>query len=232
MRPTNAAQDAVAVSEASFISKVFLWMAGGLAVSGLAAYWTLSTPAIRQLVFGTRWTILALVVVELGLVLWLSARAMRMNTSTARLVFLGYSFLNGVTLSAIFLVYTLGSLGTTFAIASGTFLFFALYGLTTKKDLTSLGNLAVMGLIGVVIAGAVNMFLKSTALMWVSTFIGIAVFMGLIAWDTQKLKAIHAAGHESEDFKSKAVILGALALYLDFVNLFILLLRIFGRQRD
>lgn len=232
MRPVNTTQDALAVSESSFISKVFLWMAGGLAVSGAAAYWTLSTPAIRQAVFGTRWTILALIIVEFGLVLWLSARAMQMNTGTARLVFLGYSFLNGVTLSSIFLVYTLGSLGTTFAVASGTFLFFAVYGLTTKKDLTSLGNLAVMGLIGVVIASVVNLFLKSTTLMWISTFIGIAVFMGLIAWDTQKLKAIHAAGHESEDFKSKAVILGALALYLDFVNLFILLLRIFGRQRD
>ncbi|MCG3175764.1 MAG: Inner membrane protein YbhL [Candidatus Omnitrophica bacterium] len=232
MRPINTTPDALAVSESSFISKVFLWMAAGLGVSGAAALWTIGSPAVRQLVFGTRWALLVLIVAQLGLVFWLSARAMQMGAGAARLIFLAYSFLNGVTLSSIFLVYTLGSLGTTFAVASGTFLFFALYGLTTKKDLTSLGNLAVMGLIGVVIASVVNIFLKSPALMWISTFVGIAVFMGLIAWDTQKLKAIHAAGHESEDFKRKAVILGALALYLDFINLFILLLRIFGRQRD
>jgi FtsH-binding integral membrane protein len=128
-----------------------------------------------------------------------------------------YSFLNGLTLTPIFLIYTGASVMTTFAVTAGTFLFFSFYGMTTKKDLTSVGSLAMMGLIGVIIASIVNIFLKSTALMWVMTFVGIGVFLGLIAYDTQKLKSL---------------LMGALALYLDFINLFILLLRVFGKQKN
>ncbi len=219
-------------SESSFISKVYLWMALGLGLSAAASLWMLSQPALLKAVFTNNWLLIGLVVAELGLVVWLSAAVLKMSAALASLLFCGYSFLNGVTLTSIFLVYTGASILSTFAITAGTFLFFSLYGMTTKKDLTSMGALAMMGLFGVIIASVVNIFLKSPAVMWITTFVGIAVFLGLIAYDTQKLKNIHAMGFESAEMEKKGAILGALALYLDFINLFILLLRIFGRRRD
>ena len=222
----------VQASESSFISRVYLWMSAGLAVSAAAAFWLLTQPALLKAVF-TNWALLiGLVVAEFALVIWLSAAALRMSVATASLVFLAYSFLNGITLTSVLLIYTGASVLSTFAITAGTFFFFSVYGMTTKKDLTSMGNLAMMGLFGIIIAGIVNFFLKSTALYWVTTFIGIAVFLGLIAWDTQKLKNLHAMGFENAEMEKKAAVLGALTVYLDFINLFILLLRIFGKRRD
>jgi hypothetical protein len=220
------------VAESSFISRVFLWMSLGLGVSALASFGLMTQPELLKMVFTNSLVFIGLIIAEIGLVIWLSAAIGSMSISTASTVFLLYSFLNGVTLTSIFLVYTGVSVLTTFAITAGTFFFFSVYGMTTKKDLTSMGGLAMMGLIGVIIASVVNIFLKSTMLYWISTFIGIAVFMGLIAWDTQKLKNIHAAGFASEETEKKAVVLGALTLYLDFINLFIMLLRIFGKRRD
>lgn len=219
-------------SESNFISKVYLWMSAGLGLSTLSSLWILSQPALLKALFTNNFLLIGLVVVELGLVIWLSAAIAKLSAAMAATLFLVYSFLNGLTLSSIFVVYTGGSIVTTFAITSGTFFFFALYGATTKKDLTGVGNLAFMGLIGIVLASLVNMFLKSPALMWVTTFIGIAVFLGLIAYDTQKLKAIHATGFANPEMEKKIAIVGALTLYLDFINLFILLLRIFGKRRD
>ncbi len=220
------------VSEADFISKVYLWMSFGLGVSGLASAWLLSQPSLLQAIFTNGVLLIGLVIAEFGLVIWLSAAAMKMSATMASTVFLVYSFLNGITLTSVFLVYTGVSILTTFGVTAGTFLFFSVYGITTKKDLTSMGSLAMMGLFGVIIASVVNIFLKSTMLYWISTFVGIAVFLGLIAWDTQKLKSICALGFESEEAQKKVTILGALTLYLDFINLFILLLRIFGKRRD
>ena len=219
-------------SESSFISKVFLWMAVGLAVSTLGSFWLLSQPPLLTAIVKNQWLFFGLVIAEIGMVVWLSAAIMSMSAGLATLLFLAYSFLNGVTLSPIFLVYTGASIATTFAVSAGTFFFFSLYGLTTKKDLTTMGGLMMMGLIGVILASVVNIFLKSSPLGWAITFIGVAVFMGLIAWDTQKLKAMHAMGFQSEALEKKMVIIGALALYLDFINLFILLLRIFGKRKD
>ncbi len=232
MDPKTIAGSQSQVSESSFISKVFLWMSLGLFVSAFGSFWLLTQPQIAKAIFSNSILLIALVVVELGLVIWLSAAVMRMSAVMASGLFLGYSFLNGVTLTSIFYVYTLESVASTFAITAGTFLFFSVYGLTTKKDLTSLGSLAMMGLIGVIIASLVNIFLKSSGLMWVITFIGIAVFLGLIAYDTQKLKRMYAAGFESAETQKKIAVIGALALYLDFINLFLMLLRIFGRQRN
>ena len=207
-------------------------MAAGLVVSTLGSFWLLSQPQLLMAVVKNQWIFFGLAIAEIGLVIWLSAAAMSMSAGLATLVFMLYSFLNGVTLSPLFLVYTGGSLVTTFAITGGTFFFFALYGLTTKKDLTGIGGLAMMALIGVILASLVNIFLKSTAVEWVVTFVAIAVFMGLVAWDTQRLKSMHAMGAENAELEKKMVILGALALYLDFINLFIQLLRIFGKRRD
>lgn len=219
-------------AESSFISKVFLWMSLGLGVSALASFGLMTQPELLKLIFTNMFIFIGLIVAEIALVIWLSAAVGSMSVSTASTVFLIYSFLNGVTLTSIFLVYTGVSVLTTFAITAGTFFFFSVYGITTKKDLTSMGGLAMMGLIGVILASVVNIFLKSPVLYWISTFVGIAVFMGLIAWDTQKLKNIHAAGFAGEGMEKKAVVLGALTLYLDFINLFIMLLRIFGKRRD
>lgn len=220
------------VGESGFLSRVYAWMALGLVVSGAGSMWILSQPSLLKLVFTNGWILLALVVVEFGLVIWLSAAAMRLSAGVATWMFLGYSFLNGVTLASIFLVYTGASIFTTFTVAAGTFLFFSVYGATTKRDLTGVGSLAMMGLFGVILASVVNIFLKSSALMWISTFVGVAVFMGLIAYDTQKLKALYAHGAQTGETDRRLAILGALALYLDFVNLFLLLLRLFGRGRD
>lgn len=219
------------VSESGFLSKVFLWMAFGLMVSAAGSYWLLSQPNLLMTVVKNQWIFFGLVIVELGLVIWLSAALQRMSAGLATTLFLVYSFLNGVTLSPVFLVYTGASVLSTFVITAGTFFFFSLYGLTTKKDLTSLGGLMVMGLFGVILASVVNMFLKSSTLDWIVTFAAIAIFLGLIAYDTQKLKRIHAMGFESEEAQKKVVIMGALALYLDFINLFLQLLKIFGKRR-
>ena len=220
------------ISESSFISKVFLWMGIGLALSTASSFWLLTQPAVLKGIFGNGWALFAIVIAELGLVFWLSAGIARMSAATATSVFAVYSLLNGVTLTSILLVYTGASVMNTFLVAAGTFFFFSVYGITTKKDLTSVGSLAFMGLIGIILASLVNMFLKSSGLDLVITFIGIAVFIGLIAYDTQKLKTMHAMGIEGADNEKRLVILGALALYLDFINLFIMLLRIFGRRRD
>lgn len=219
------------VSESDFISKVFLWMAMGLGASALASFWLLTQPGLMRAIFTNTVLLLALVVAELGLVIWISAGLMRMSATLAASLFFVYSLLNGLTLAAIFVVYTSQSILSTFAVTAGTFLFFSVYGATTHRDLTSVGSLAMMGLIGVILASVVNLFLKSSALMWVTTFVGIGVFLGLIAYDTQKLKALHAMGFESAETQKKMAVLGALRLYLDFINLFLLLLRIFGRQR-
>lgn len=228
----NVAASQTQVSESNFISKVYLWMSLGLMVSAGAALFMLSQPALLKAVFTNKLLFIGLIVAEIGLVIWLSAAAMRLSVAAASAMFLAYSFLNGVTLCSIFLVYTGASIATTFAVTAGTFFFFSVYGLTTKKDLTGIGSLAMMGLIGVIIASVVNIFLKSSGLMWVVTFVGIAVFLALIAYDTQKLKAMHAAAAHDEEMGKKVAVLGALALYLDFINLFLLLLRVFGKGRD
>ena len=220
------------VSESNFLSRVYGWMAVGLGVSAFASYWLLMQPGLLKTTVVNPVIMIVLFVAELGLVIWLSAAAVRMSVALATSVFLAYSFLNGVTFTPILLIYTSISVYSTFAITAGTFFFFSVYGMTTKKDLTSIGNLMVMGLIGIIIASVVNIFLKSPMLYWISTFVGIAMFLGLIAWDKQKLKGIHAMGFESGDMQKKVAILGALTLYLDFINLFILLLRIFGKRRD
>ncbi len=219
------------VAESNFISQVYLWMAIGLGLSAFASFALMTQPALLKAIFTNPVLFFGIIIAELGLVIWLSAAALKMSDTLATLLFCGYSVLNGVTLTAVFLAYTGVSVLTTFAITAGTFLFFSVYGATTKKDLTSIGNLAMMGLIGVIIASVVNIFLKSPAVMWISTFIGIAVFLGLIAYDTQKLKAIHAMGFQNAEAQKKGAILGALRLYLDFINLFLLLLRVFGKRR-
>ncbi len=231
MDPKAIARPQDQAAESNFISSVYLWMSLGLVISAFASLWLLSQPVLMKALFTNSLLFFGIIIAEFALVVWLSAAALKMNDSLATILFCGYSFLNGITLTSIFIIYTGVSVLSTFAITAGTFFFFSLYGLTTKKDLTSVGSLAMMGLFGVIIASVVNIFLKSPVLMWVATFVGIAVFLGLIAYDTQKLKAIHAMGFQDNQMRKKTAILGALTLYLDFINLFLLLLRIFGKRR-
>jgi FtsH-binding integral membrane protein len=164
-------------------------------------------------------------------VIYLTRSINKLSRNAAIAAFLVYSVLNGLTMSVIFLVYTSNSIATTFYITAGTFAAMSFYGYTTKRDLTSIGNMAFMALIGIIIASVVNMFLQNEMMYWIISYLGVAIFVGLIAYDTQKLKEIGSRGFVSEDNMEKTSIMGALSLYLDFVNLFLFLLRIFGNRK-
>jgi len=218
-------------AETSFFSKVYMWMAGGLLTSAFSSYLVLSTPAILKLVLTNQILFFGLIIGQFALVIWLGRALFSLSVGMATGIFVFYSFLTGVTLSFIFLIYTQASLISTFAITAGTFIFFSVYGMTTKADLTRMGSLLFMGLIGIIIASVVNIFLASPVMYWIITYIGVAVFIGLIAYQTQRLKLIYQKGFESPEMEQKIAIWGALSLYISFINLFLFLLRIFGQRR-
>ena len=220
-----------AAATTGFLPKVYGWMTVGLALTALASVFTLSSEAALQLIFGNRLVFYGLIIGELGLVIALSAAINRISSVVATLMFLAYSALNGVTFASIFLVYTSSSIASTFMVASGTFAAMSLYGYATKRDLTGWGSFFFMGLIGIVIASLVNIFLKSEMVTWVVSYLGVFVFVGLTAYDTQKIKLIGMGGFADGESRKKAAILGALTLYLDFINLFLMLLRIMGDRR-
>jgi FtsH-binding integral membrane protein len=214
----------------SLISRVYAWMTAGLAVTGATAAFTATTPALLNLIFGNSLVLILLLVAQVALVIAISGAINRLTATTATALFLLYAALNGVTLASVLLTYTGASIALTFFITAGTFAAMSLYGSITKRDLTAVGNLAFMGLIGIILGSLVNFFLRNELVYWLLTYAGVAVFVALIAYDTQKIKRILSQGLEGEA-AGRAVILGALALYLDFVNLFLNLLRIFGRRR-
>jgi len=217
--------------ETRFLTRVYGWMAGGLAATALMAWVTLSTPALLQLVFGNRFVFYGLLIGELALVAWLSGLVGRMSASTAAIVFVAYSGLNGLTLASVFLVYTSGSIVSTFVVTAGTFGAMSVYGLVTSRSLDGLGSFAFMGLIGVILASVVNLFLRNSMLEFVISCVGVIVFVGLTAYDTRKLKLMAARVDADSEEGQKGAIQGALALYLDFVNLFLMLLRLVGNRR-
>jgi uncharacterized protein len=225
------AADQVEVRQRSIISQAYLWMAVGLVITGLVAAFTASSPTMLSLVYGGNVLVFwGLLLLEIILVIILAAAVTRLPVGVALTVFVVYAALNGVTLSGILLAYTKASVAATFFITAGTFAIMAIYGYTTKRDLTRLGNLAFMALIGLILGSVVNLFLHNPVVYWVITYLGVLIFVGLIAYDTQKLKRLgSSAGGE---IASRLAILGALSLYLDFINLFLFLLRIFGRQND
>lgn len=229
--PLSFQRERVAVASSDFFRSVYNWMGGGLLLTGLVALFTAASPAMLQLVFGNRLVFYALVIAELGLVVALSGAINRLSAVNAMLLFLLYSALSGVTFSVIFLTYTRASIASTFFVTAGTFGAMSVYGHVTKRDLTSWGSFLFMGLVGVVLASLVNLFLHSPAFYWISTYCGILVFVGLTAYDTQKIKALARQGFSNEETEKKAAIIGALQLYLDFINLFLLLLRFSDRRR-
>jgi len=212
----------------AFVRSVYGWMFGGLLTTAFAAMWVVMSPAMQQIVLGTPFVRIGLIIAELGIVFWLSFRIRTMAPSTAAAAFLVYSLLNGLTLSVIFWAYTGGTILSAFVTAAAMFGAMSIYGTVTKRDLTSIGSFFFMGLIGILICMVVNMFLKSDGLSFVISLLGVVIFLGLTAWDTQKLKAMATAtGPQLESF----AVIGALTLYLDFINLFLFLLRLFGGRR-
>lgn len=225
-------QTAVMVN--SFIQSVYNWMAIGLALTGLVAYFVSTSQTLLRIIFGNSFVFFGLMIAELALVMFISAGINKINASTATFMFMLYSALNGVTLSAIFLAYTMSSIASTFFITAATFGACSVYGMVTKKDLTSVGSFMFMGLIGILIASLVNLFIRSSAMTMIISYIGVFVFIGLTAYDTQKIKmmAVSQPDGLDGDVVRKGAIIGALTLYLDFINMFLFLLRIFGGKRD
>lgn len=217
--------------QVNFINKVYGWMSFALIVTAFVAMWVASSPDLLNLIFGNQLIFWGLIIGEFICVGYLASAMKKISAQSATLIFIGYSALNGLTLSIIFVLFTSSSIASTFLITAGTFAVMSIYGYYTKKDLTSIGNLAMMGLIGFFIASVVNIFLYNEMLYWITTYIGILVFIALIAYDTQKIKNLNIIGNEGTEEDKKEAIMGALILYLDFINLFILLLRIFGRRR-
>ncbi len=215
-----------------FLAKVFNWMAIGLGLTGAVAWFTASSGLAMQFVATP--VFMVLILLELGMVFYLSARINKIQAGTATGLFIGYAILNGLTLSMIFLAYTQSSIAATFFITAGMFGSMAVYGLVTKRDLSGMGSFLFMGLIGIIIASVVNIFLQSSSLYWAISLIGVFVFVGLTAYDVQKIKTMGEQGimEQGEEAIKKGAIMGALALYLDFINLFLMLLRFFGGSRD
>lgn len=216
----------------SVLKRVYLWMTLALVISGLTAMYVVKSQPILELIFSSEHSILVLFLAQLGVVWFLSARIYKLSFGVATLLFILYSILTGVVLSSIFFVYTLGSIANVFLITAGTFAAVSCFGLLTKKDLSNWGTYLFMGVIGLIIASLVNWFFKSEMLYWISSYIGVAIFVGLTAYDTQRIKAMVQEGSmEGEVATNRIALMGALSLYLDFINLFLYLLRIFGRRK-
>jgi FtsH-binding integral membrane protein len=227
-RPINPS---AAVAIPSFLARVYVWMAAGLLVTAGSAFATLSSPMLLRAVFGNKIVFFGLMIAELGLVVWLSGMVGRLSSTAAGAVFVFYSALNGLTLSVVFLAYTSASIVSTFVVTAGMFGAMSVYGLVTKRELDGLGSFAFMGLIGVVLASVVNIFLRSDGLGFVLSCVGVIVFTALTAYDTKKLRVMAMAVDGASEEGKRASISGALRLYLDFINLFLMLLRFFGNRR-
>ena len=236
--------DQVVIDEGlrAYMLKVYNYMTTGLLLTGLVAYFfgkasivtndlgqIIGITSIGAMLFGSplKWVVM---LAPLGFVFYLSARISKMSVSSAQITFWIFSAIMGLSLASIFIVYTQASIARVFFISSGTFAAMSLYGYTTKKDLTKLGGFLFMGLIGIIIASLVNLFFQSSALHFAISVIGVLVFVGLTAYDTQSIKNMYYAG-DSESVGGKKALMGALRLYLDFINLFIMLLRLFGQRR-
>jgi uncharacterized protein len=206
----------------------YRWMTLGLGITGIVAFVTASTPEVLQVVLGNKIVFWGLLIAQLGLVFAFSGLATRVSTAAAAAMFLAYAGLTGLTMSTIFLVYTASSIAKVFFITAGSFGGLSVFGLVTKADLSGIGRFAIFALIGIIIASVVNIFLRSTGLDWILSIGGVLVFGALTAYDTQKLKDMFASG----EVHANLPLVGALTLYLDFINMFLFLLRLFGGRRS
>lgn len=214
---------------AKYTAKVFAWMFLGLVLTAVASLVTALVPGIQELVFSNRLVFFGLILLNLGIVIFISARFTKMSYATLVGSFLLYSIIEGLVFSFIFAIYDFRVITTSFGITAVTFGIMSIVGYTTKTDLTNFGRLLMMALVGIIIASVINLFLGSETLYWIVSYVGVAIFVGLIAYDTQKIKSY--AMIPDAEMRRKAGIMGALSLYLDFINLFLLILRIFGNRR-
>ena len=219
------------VAVSALFKSVYMQMAAALSITGLVAYFLSQSQDFWIFLANNTSLIWVVLIAQILLVIWLSARFTRMSMTTATLLFILYSAMMGVTMSTIFMVYTMSSIASVFFITAGMFLVMSLLGYFTRMDLTRLGSLLFMALIGVIIASLVNIFLKSEMLYWVVSYVAVVVFVGLTAYDTQKIKQMLVEYGEVDEMGYKLALFGALTLYLDFINLFLYLLRIFGDRR-
>lgn len=224
-------QTVAGATVSSLIKSVYMQMAAALSITGLVAYFLSQSVAFWHILAENMSLIWVIFIAQIGLVIWLSARITKMSMTSATLLFILYSVLMGVTMSTIFMVYTMGSIASVFFITAGMFLAMSLIGYFTRLDLTRLGSLLFMALIGVVIASVVNIFLGSETLYWIISYVAVVVFVGLTAYDTQKIKEMLAEYGQADEMGHKLALYGALTLYLDFINLFLYLLRIFGDRK-
>ena len=216
----------------ALMRKVFVWMTLALAITGLTAYGVATSPTILSLIFSSKVTFFGLIIAEFALVFAISGAINRLSLSTATMLFILYSVINGATLSSIFFAFSVATIGKVFFITAGTFGAMALVGYTTKTDLTSMGKLLFMALLGIIIASVVNMFVASSGLDLILSYVGVLVFVGLTAYDTQKIKQMCQTAPDAGESAQKLALIGALSLYLDFINLFLYLLRIFGNNKE
>lgn len=221
----------VEAAQRAFLWRVYQWMAVGLGLTGLVAYWVAGSEAALRLVYGTPFVMLGLFLATLGLVFFIGRAAASLSPGQTGALFVLYAGLMGVLLSSVFVRYTSESIASTFFVTAGTFGVTSVFGFVTRRDLSGLGSFLFMGLVGLIIASVVNWFLMSPMITWVTTYIGVGIFVGLTAYDTQKLKTIGATVDPDAAATQSIAIQGALALYLDFVNLFLFLLRLFGNRR-
>jgi FtsH-binding integral membrane protein len=223
----------LAMSQAfpALMRKVYVWMAMALVISGFTAYGVATSPGIMQMIYGSKMVFWGLIIAELALVWGISGAINRLSLVTATFLFVLYSAINGATLSVIFMLYTMSSIVNVFLITAGTFGVMAFIGYTTKTDLSSLGKILMMALVGIIIATLVNVFfVKSTGFDLIVSYVGVLIFVGLTAYDSQKIKHMLLMAPDAGEQAQKLALLGALSLYLDFINLFLFLLRIFGRR--
>lgn len=221
----------VATAFPALMRKVYVWMTLALVVTALSAYYVATTPAALYAIFSSKFMFFGLLIAEIVVVMAMTALINRMSFMVAALMMAAYSVLNGVTMSFIFVVYEMASIATTFFVTAGTFAAMAIVGYTTKKDLTKMGGILLMALVGLIIASVVNWFLQSETMSYVVSGIGVLVFTGLTAYDSQKIKEMLMQCDTVNDGTQKLALLGSLTLYLDFVNLFLYLLRFMGNRK-
>lgn len=222
----------VSLAFPALMRKVYLWMTLALVITGFTAFGIASNPGIAYAIVTNRLLFWGLVIAEFGLVIGISGAINRLSAVTATLLFVLYSIVNGATLSVIFMAYTMSSIASVFFITAGLFGVMAFIGYTTKTDLTSIGKILFMALIGIILATIVNLFVGSSMLNMIVSYIGVVIFTGLTAYDSQKIKNMLYNADSMDEGMQKIALLGSLTLYLDFINLFLMLLRIFGGNRD
>lgn len=219
-------------AQSTLLLSVYVWMTLALVITGFVSMYVAQSYQLISFIFGNKLALWGMLIAELAVVFYLSARINSISFTKATVMFIIYSILNGATLASIFLVYTMSSIASTFFVAAGTFGVMALYGYVTKSDLTRIGNICLMALIGLIIATLVSMFWQNSMLQMIITYVGVILFVGLTAYDSQKIKRLLTAdGIEVTEETQKIALLGALTLYLDFINLFLYLLRLLGDRK-